>query len=493
MYCCVVRAARMTSLRVSSLLTAVVLIATPAAAQLVTPRTVPVLQDEQFEIYPTSRPGLGGISIALDDTLADPFSNPAKATRLRGLMLTMAPYTHGITENRGGGQTLPIGFFASAGDWSGALLGAFQQLDRAGVAANGPTSGRTSTNQYFSALLAHRLEHGVSIGASAVHANLSAVDGVDLLYAGSDRIDQSGSVTDVRVGATKEWEKGHVLELLLLRNTTNMRHDVHFTTFAWNNALQVMNTLQRLDVNFDQTNIWGVHTEYVRPIGTEGWRIGGLATANRLEHPKIPNYVVQNLPRDPGTTNSFNAGLGAARESGPVTFGVDVILEPMTSNTYADAATSTTRADGSVIPAGAKTVENHFQFRNGKARMGVGRTWTADSVQNGSLTVNFGLAMYSISYDLIQTNNILRTMRTQHEDWVESGPTFGVRYRSRDIEVSYAFRANCGSDGCSSDRTVFVTSPVADAGGIIAAPSSALTLRGGSETSHHFTVSLPIR
>ena len=82
----------------------------PAAAQLVTPRTVPVMQDEQFEIYPSSRPGLAGISIAIDDTLADPFTNPAKATRLKGFTLSTAPYSHSISGNRGGGRTLPIGF-----------------------------------------------------------------------------------------------------------------------------------------------------------------------------------------------------------------------------------------------------------------------------------------------------------------------------------------------------------------------------------------------
>jgi len=68
---------------------------------------------------------------------------------------------------------------------------------------------------------------------------------VDLLYAGSDGIEQSGSVTDVRLGATKEWEKGHVLELVLLRNTTNMRHDVHFTTSVWDNVQRVVNTTTR--------------------------------------------------------------------------------------------------------------------------------------------------------------------------------------------------------------------------------------------------------
>ena len=470
--------------------------ASPAAAQLVTPRTVPVMQAEQFEIYPSSRPGLGGVSIALDDTLADPFTNPAKATRLRGLTITTAPYSHGISGSRGGGRTLPIGFLASSGDWAGAFLGAMQQLDRAGPIWNRPTSERTATNQYVSGSLARRVGAGLSIGVSAFHADLAAVDGVDLLYAGSDRIDQSGALNDFRLGATKEWEPGHVLELILLRNTTDMRHDVRFTTGVFDPALKVWRSTTRTDVNLDQTNIWGAHTEYTRPVGTEGWHIGALATANRLSHPKIPNYVLQNLPRDPGSTNAFNLGLGAARATGPFTFGVDVILEPMTSNTYADAATITTRADGTVIPAGDKTVENHFQFRNSKARIGVGRTWGTDSASTGSFAVDFGLAMYAISYDLIQTNNILRSLRTQHENWVESGPTFGMRYRSHDIELSYAFRANCGSQGCDaipSDRVIF-NSPSAQAtGGIILAPSSPLFFQGGSETSHHFTIAVPIR
>ena len=69
--------------RLASIAFAAMLGAPPVAAQLVTPRTVPVLQDEQFEIYPSSRPGLAGISIAIDDTLGDPFVNPAKATHLR--------------------------------------------------------------------------------------------------------------------------------------------------------------------------------------------------------------------------------------------------------------------------------------------------------------------------------------------------------------------------------------------------------------------------
>ena len=114
----------------------------------------------------------------------------------------------------------------------------------------------------------------------------------------------------------------------------------------------------------------------------------------------------------------------------------------------------------------------------------------------GTLAVDFGVAMYAISYNLVQTNNILRTQRTQHEHWLESGPTFGIRYRSHDIELSYAFRANCGNNGCqfiAGGDKVEIVQPAVSAGGIIAAPSSPLFFRGVSETSHHLTVSMPIR
>ena len=473
------------------------LAAAPATAQLVTPRTVPVMQDEQFDIYPSSRPGLAGISIAIDDTLSDPFTNPAKATRLKGFTLSTAPYSHSISGNRGGGRTLPIGFFARSGSWAIAAVGAMQQLDRAGPTWNRPTSEQTATNQYLSGSIAHRFDdQGLSVGLSATHADLAAVDGVDLLYAGSDRIDQSGSFNDFRLGATKEWEPGHVFELMVLRNTTDMRHDVRFTTGFFDPALRVWKSTTRTDVNLDQTNIWGIHSEYVQPVGTEGWRLGVIGTANHLSHPKIPNYVLQNLPRDPGSTNAFNVGLGAARETGSFTLGADIIIEPMTSNTWADAATTTTRPDGTTIPAGDKTVENHFQFHNTKARLGVGHTWGADSGEHGAFSMNLGLAAYAISYDLTQTNNITRVARMEHENWVESGPTFGMQYRTHDINISYAFRANCGSQGCDAfpNRDVFSPSQSTPAlGGIIAAPSAPLRLVEGGETSHHFTISVPIR
>ncbi|MBA3670668.1 MAG: hypothetical protein H0W68_01420 [Gemmatimonadaceae bacterium] len=466
-----------------------------ARAQLVTPRTLPVFQDEQFDIYPTSRPGLAGVSIALDDTLADPFTNPAKATRLRGVTIIGAPYSHAVSDRKGGGRTLPIGLVASNGRWSGVALGAIQQLDRAGVAQfNAPSSKRTASNQYITASLARRTTDGLSIGASGYRASLGAMDGVDLLYAGADRIEQEGSVTDVRIGAVQEWAPGHALELVVLHNSTNMTHDVHYTDFFFNQQTRVATTTSRSEVNPDRTQIWGVHTEYTQPVGSEGWRLGALATANHLLHPKIPNYSLQNLPRDPGTTTAFNLGFGAAHIGGATTFALDVIAEPMTSDTYAEAAAPVTAAGGAQIPVGGKTVENAFIFSNSRIRVGVGHDFITESAKHGGLTLNLGLAVYSISYRLTQRNNLLNTVRKQNEGWAEWTPQLGLRYRSRELELSYAYMRNCGNESCApmGDRVTLQGAAVSS-GGIIAAPSSPLFLRSGQETSHRLTIAIPVR
>jgi len=91
---------------------------TAAHGQLITPKTVPIHQDDQFAIFPTARAGMAGVSIALDDTLADPFANPAKATNVRIGRVFTAPFSHGISAGHGCGSTLPVGGVASTGPWA---------------------------------------------------------------------------------------------------------------------------------------------------------------------------------------------------------------------------------------------------------------------------------------------------------------------------------------------------------------------------------------
>src|SRR6202022_3949578 len=53
-----------------------------AFAQVIQIKTLPVADGEQWRFFPSANLGLGGLSIALADSLLDPFENPAKGARL---------------------------------------------------------------------------------------------------------------------------------------------------------------------------------------------------------------------------------------------------------------------------------------------------------------------------------------------------------------------------------------------------------------------------
>jgi hypothetical protein len=466
-------------------------------AQVVTPKTVPVLQSGQFDIFPSARTGMGGAVIAVDDTLLDPFVNPAKTTRVGVGHIFGAPFFHSISGARGGGRSLPVGGGGSWGRWSATGLFTLQQLDRAGPIWNLSTSDRSASNQYVAGSLARRVTQSTSLGLGVQLASLDAIDGVDLLYGGSDRIEQSGRLADFRVGLTKETGADRHLEVMLVHARTDMRHDVRFTTWRWDPVAQQTIREQRTDLNQDRTHIWGLHSEYSRPVGSEGWRLGWLGTVNRLSHPKIPNYVIQNIPRDPGTTHSFNAGLGIARFVGGTSFAADLIYEPMFADTWADAANDTAVVGGGTIAAGEKTVENTFRFNNVKLRFGAGGDFAIRRDSGTVFGYQFGLGLHAINYRLQQANHVQRTFRTQREDWIEWTPTLGLRLRSRDLDVMYNFSVTCGPGACGQDggQVVFAAPDAVAlaAGGIIAAPSGELFMESGALKVHKFTISLPIR
>src|SRR5438270_273139 len=92
-------------------------------------KTVPIAQGDQFEIFPSNNLGMGSVSIALADTLLDPFLNPAKGARLGAARFFGAPTAYGISQGAGGGRTLPLAVSAGAGAWFGAFSLALQQVD----------------------------------------------------------------------------------------------------------------------------------------------------------------------------------------------------------------------------------------------------------------------------------------------------------------------------------------------------------------------------
>jgi hypothetical protein len=469
-------------------------------AQAISPRTVPVQMSQQFDIVPSARAGMGGVSIALDDALLDPFVNPAKATRFGTGMLSVAPYFHSQSESRGGGRTLPLAGMVTTGKWAFGGLFALQQLDRTALAFNAPLSERTATNQYITGMIARRLGGGFAVGASAYVATLEAEQGVDQLYSGSDRILQEGSAADARVGITRQWGQGQNFEVLLLRSRFDMTHDVHWPAFRRFAPPNVITEVpERSEHNRDHTTTWGAHSEYSRPVGSEGWKLGVLGTVNRLSHPKIPDYRINDVftvPRDPGHTWAYNAGVGMSQTSGNATIGFDVVMEPMYSTTWAEAARDTLTARGAIIRAGGHTVDNEFRFSNSLVRFGFEHMAPpTDSATHFGIQV--GLGVYSIRYRLGQTDQVRDSSRVQREHWMEWSPSIGFKLRSAAYEIGYALSMTCGPGGecmpcvLGCGDAVTVTAP--NSGGVIAAPTAALRFNGGRVTTQRLTFSLRIR
>ncbi|HJU75244.1 MAG TPA: hypothetical protein VJ717_15990, partial [Gemmatimonadaceae bacterium] len=330
------------------------------------------------------------------------------------------------------------------------------------------------------------------------YAGLDALDGVSMLYAGSQNIEQFGKLLDMRAGIVKEFAGDRSLEVLVLHSRFDMTHDVSWLDFRWDSVQRRTLQRQRIEHNQDRTNTWGMHVEYERPLSANGWRMGWLGTVNRHSHPKIPNYQIQNIPRDPGTTWAYNLGFGLGRHVGPASFGIDIIYEPMRANTWADAARDTNVAGGGVIRAGDKTVENDFNFSNAIIRLGVAREAELSAEERKSLGVQFGLTLHAIDYRLKQVNHVLRSSRTQTEDWVEWTPTWGLSLRFPELEIRYMGRYTGGVGRPGVANCCWAVDGALSAGGgrgggIIAAPSGPLTLQDAHVMTHQISFTLPMK
>jgi len=478
----------------------------PGSAQIVQVKTVPVAAGDQFLMFPSGKLAMGGVSLALPDTLGDPFSNPATGSRIGESIFFGTPTFYHISDGNGSGRTLPVGTLFRSDEWFGGGAVALQELtaaDREPWFVNpwlwSPPppqqvlSEGSARNLYAFGILGRRFPgQGLSIGVSGSYADLGAVDGVDLLYAMSREIQQSGHMSDLRVGLLKEWEGDRSLELLLLRTRLRMKHDVTYVDLLWapgapdDSPLPLLVT--RNEENLDHTDTWGAHLAYRRPLSAPGWRIGWSLTGNWKDHPKIPNYEIQNIPRDPGNTRAYGVGVGLSKVQGPTRFGVDLVLEPIRSETWADAASDTTSVTGEVIKAGEKTVENDFRFTNALVRAGGSWEWRR-------VTFKGGVQVRSISYEMKQLNRVEALNRNQDESWMEWTPSLGIGVRLEGAEIHYAarFLTGTGRPGVQWTGQPAATMDLAASLDFILAPSGPLTLQDARVTTHQLSVVIPIR
>jgi hypothetical protein len=459
---------------------------------------------------------MGGVSIALPDSLGDPFANPATTARLRASRFFSAPTVYSVSGGAGGGRSLPFALLVRSANWYGGLALVLQQVDPSRPPQQGgivsppgvlrPAGGaqipgpdlRTHGNQYAFGMIGRSWPgSNLSIGASALWTGLHALDGVDLLYNGSIRVAQTGHAIDWRMGALKEWpgERGaRTLEAVVLHNRFAATHDVLYADQFWDPGLQHFVVQPRTDHNFDHTNTWGAQLEYQIPLATPGWRIGWVATVNRATHPKLPNYDITNvavIPWDPGRSYAYNLGVGLSKVLGPATFGVDAIYEPIRSYTWADAIAPTATLGGDTIAAGGKTVENRFTFSNALFRIGVGR----DIALEGSpkaVGLQLGLMVRSINYRLQQTNHVELTQRSLRTGWLEWSPTWGLTLRFPELELRYRGRVTKGAGRPGTQFISVVQGFAVSSGDILAVPSGPLSLVDVNTSTHQISLSLPI-
>jgi hypothetical protein len=447
---------------------------------------------------------MGGVSIAVEDTLLDPFTNPAKGSRLGAARFFGSPSVYSVSSQGGAGRTLPVGAMMRTGSWYGGLSIALQEVDlsqRNGFptifacpACNtaaidlGPIE-QSHGNTYVFAMLGRALSAGLSLGGSVLWSGLHAVDGVDLLYANSARIKQYHQTVRGRSRCAarnaqgmdgRPFARSH-------RVAQPVRDDARCLL-----PRQLLGS-GRTAVFLDRTSTWGLHVEYEHPITATGWRLGWLATANRMSHPKIPNYEIMNIPRDPGHSSAFNVGVGISRTHEASTFGIDVIYEPIFSHTWADSEVPIETERGETIPAGGKTIENQFRFSNALFRMGFGQELDIGDGGMGA-GLQFGLMVRSIHYWLDQENHIQISARSHEERWMEWTPTWGFSVRFPELEIRYRGRVTNGTGRPGvAGPPVGVLEDSAVGSNILVAPSGPLTLDEVRVVTHQISLSLPLR
>ncbi len=488
--------ARLTRAVVLSGLAGAVPLSTPeASGQLIGIKTVPIAAGDQFRIFPSAREGMGGVSLALDDATLDSFVNPAKGSRLEGSRIFGSPAFYSVSNENGAGRTLPVTGLFGTSTWFAGFSLAMQQLEAPetfGFFGSSRLSDRSAFNEYLYGMVGWRIpDSPLSLGVNARWASLGAVDGVELLYATASTIEQSGNRLDVRAGLVSDWEDGRQLEMVVVHDRVDMTHEVTHVQ-GWvdfpTDRPGAPRPRSAVETNLDQTNTWGVHFGYVQPLTKSGWKLGGIVTANRKTHPKIPNYEIQNIPRDPGDSWAYNFGVGLARTTGPATFGIDVVYEPIWSDTWAEAGAPTPTVRGDTIPLGGRTIENDFRFSNLSIAMGIERDIGRSGIQ-------LGLDVRSYRYTLDQFDLVAGTKRNQEEDWMEWTPTWGTKLVFPEFELRYTGRATTGTGRPGIAWLGGIERAVGDAAlaDILAAPGGPLTLEDARVISHRVSVSFPIR
>ncbi len=463
-------------------------------AQFISIKSLPLSTGDQFIIFPSQNMSIGGVNIGLNDSLSDPINNPANGYRLNDISVFAQPTFYNISGNLGGAWTLPATLYLGNQNYFGVASFALQQLEGANINDNNFWFGRRTTkpvernvyNKYLFFSLGKELSNrNWSVGGSFYWADLNSIGGVDLLYRNSIEILQDGSLLEFRGGLMYNNDLTK-FEALVLFNRFKVEHNVKYLDIFWDALRAFAENNFRTEKNIDHTNTWGVHLAYKEKVVNSNLTIGAIATINLKTHPKIPNYEIMNIPRDPGDSWAFNFGAGIGTENEKIRFGLDLTYEPIWANTWAEAEEVIDIGNGEKILPGQKTVENDFTFSNIIGRIGVNNKFDA-------IDVGIGLEIYNRSYDLDQFDYVSKNDRSQEEDWTEVTFTWGIGFRFKHFNIMYNGHVVSGAGipgvavgplGAFAGREL--------ASDFIVAPSGSLEVEDEKTIMHQFVIQVPI-
>ncbi|GJQ21675.1 MAG: hypothetical protein HBSIN02_20300 [Bacteroidia bacterium] len=438
---------------------------------------------------------MGGVSIALEDSLADPFVNPAAGSLVKGVRASTSPMMYGVGFESGArstvNTTIPIGVVLGGERYFGGLTWARQVLSSKEQVSFpipfslpwGQTSGESNSNTYTFWMAGMNIPGtAFSVGLSAFWADLNAVDGVQYLYSTRDELTQRGSIATYRLGFKGSWDGGRSFEAVLAHQVTDMRHLLSTSTVGpwmpFDNSI----TLPTLRAEEDKTLAYGLHLEYSQPLNAV-WRIGGILTGTIKTHPKIPNYELMNIPRDPGNSTAWNVGIGLSSKGSSAMFGIDVVYEPVKSETWAEEEVlvmpvEEMYGDFAPVTRTMRTIENFFEFSNYHLRFGV-----------QSLVRDFGVGLHfhRISYDMKQADHRAGSIRRQKESWTEITFSVGFGFAFWGGQVKYLGLADFGTGRPGLGGGIVPTAGFDLATDFLVAPQSAIVVDNAVILTHQIS------
>jgi len=428
--------------------------ALPVTAQSIPVKTYPLLCGEGFTPELSSNVGLGGVSIAHADSLSEPFENPASLMTVGHNVVAIAPgwrswslgsteilsWRTSTTEERSRASTLPVSL-AVVQRADGFAVGVEAGFQR--VASGYYWNQRWGTPKPTTMTIDHsfgannwseRLSVAVpvpgadmSIGAGVGYTDIRGVDGIQFLYPDVRELTVAGSNIDARLGVAGRFAQTDVYTFAVGYNAFDVKQHAVFD--------------QRPTVdNQDITRTWFAQARYRLRL-SEKMNVGLMATGNRKEHPKIAEYPIASVPRDPGVTWAFNLGAGASWYLSPdAAFTVEGIVEPIDSKTWVAAAQDWVLADSSVLRKGEPEQHNDYSFLNYIVRFGM-------SIQAESwLALKFGAETRFYSFDYHHKNNISGRYEyvAPQSSWTEVQVSGGAEVRAGDWTFEYVARVLSG-------------------------------------------------